>query len=354
MSTRNPILESFSQWMQRNFSAPGTVGLFFFLLFGFLFLEFFGNFFMPIIVSIVIAYLFNSLVTMLERLKLPHILAVLLIYIVFLGLFAFLIFGLVPSLSKQLSNLISELPDAFAKSQTWVNALMDRYPTLFSQSVLDHVSAFFKEQVSNIGQYAFKFSLATITNVVSVVLYFILVPLLVFFFLKDRKVILNWANQFMPKDKSLVMTVWQDVNEKIGCYIRGRVIEIFIVGVITVIAFGILGLNYAILLGSLVGVSVLIPYIGAILVTIPVLAVGLMQWGLSPHFLYLLIVYTAIIIFDGYILVTFLFSESMDLHPIVIILSVVIFGALWGFWGVFFAIPLTTFFDAVLRAWPRR
>ena len=72
--------------------------------------------------------------------------------------------------------------------------------------------------------------------------------------MKDSKPILNWFNQFMPKDKSLVLQVWSEVNEKIGCYIRGRVIEIIIVSVITSVAFALLGLQYAVLLGFLVGI----------------------------------------------------------------------------------------------------
>lgn len=353
MTTKNPLVLSFSQWMQRNFSTPGTVGLFFFLLFGFLFIEYFGAFFLPVIISVVLAYLLNSLVLFLERWKVPHLLAVGVVYLVFLGAFLYLILGFFPMLWRQLSGLIGELPHAFAKSQVWVNDLMRSYPKIFSGAVVQHVSEFFKGQVGKVGEYVFQFSIATISSVVQVVMYLVLVPLLVFFFLKDSKPILRWMNQFMPKDKSLVMTVWSEVNEKIGCYIRGRVIEIIVIGIITSVAFTFLGLQYAVLLGSLVGLSVIIPYIGAIVVTIPVMIVGLMEWGLTSHFLYLVIVYSAIIVFDGYVLVTILFAETMELHPVVIILSVVIFGGLWGFWGVFFAIPLTTFFNAVLHAWPR-
>lgn len=353
MTTNNPLVKSFSQWMQRTFSTPGTIGLFFFLLFAFLFIHFFGSFFLPVIISVVLAYLLSSLVAVLERWKIPSFISVTVVYLIFIGLFLYLILGLIPSLWKQMSTLVVELPHAFTKSQSWVTDLMQRYPKIFSATLINHVSAFFKDQVGRIGQYVFQFSLATISNVVTVVLYLVLVPLLVFFFVKDRKSILKWMSQFMPKDKSLVLTVWSEVNDKIGTYIRGRVIEIIIIGILTSIVFKLLGLQYSVLLGSLVGISVIIPYIGAIVVTIPVVIVGLMEWGLTSHFLYLLIAYTAIIIFDGYILVAWLFSETMNLHPVVIILSVVVFGGLWGFWGVFFAIPLTTFFNAVLHAWPK-
>lgn len=349
----NPILQSVSKWMQRNFSDPGAVSLFFTLLIGFLFIEFFGSFFLPVIISIVIAYLLHSVVRLLERWRCPHLLAVIIVYVIFLGLFIYAILGLMPSLWKQSTHLINDLPHAFAKSQAWVTDLMHRYPRIFSATLIQHVSDFFKDQVSIIGQYVFQFSIATISNVIQVVLYLVLVPLLVFFFLKDSKPIMQWFAQYMPKERGLVLHVWSEVNEKIGCYIRGRVWEILIIGVLSTLIFGLLGLEYAVLLGSLVGIAVIVPYIGAIVVTIPVVAVALMQWGLAAHFLYFLIAYIAILIFDANLLVPILFSETMSLHPIVIILSVVIFGGLWGFWGVFFAIPLATLVNAVLRAWPR-
>ncbi|MGB2465802.1 MAG: AI-2E family transporter, partial [Porticoccaceae bacterium] len=114
------------------------------------------------------------------------------------------------------------------------------------------------------------------------------------------------------------------------------------------------GLNYAALLALLVGLSVLIPYIGATVVTLPVLLVGYMQWGYSADFLWLFLVYGVIQFLDGNLLVPLLFSEVVNLHPVAIIVAVLFFGGIWGFWGVFFAIPLATLVKAVYNAWPRK
>ncbi|MGB0669405.1 MAG: AI-2E family transporter, partial [Porticoccaceae bacterium] len=104
----------------------------------------------------------------------------------------------------------------------------------------------------------------------------------------------------------------------------------------------------------LVGLSVLIPYIGATVVTLPVLLVGYMQWGYSADFLWLFLVYGVIQFLDGNLLVPLLFSEVVNLHPVAIIVAVLFFGGIWGFWGVFFAIPLATLVKAVYNAWPRK
>ena len=248
---------------------------------------------------------------------------------------------------------MSELPGAFTHGHQWVTALMKRYPVFFSDTRLQQTIVFIQNEFATTGQIALKHAWAFIPNLITAILYFILVPLLLFFFLKDSETILRWFAQFLPKHRSLVTDVWNDVNEKIGCYVRGRVIEVIAVGVATLITFAILGMKYATLLGVLVGLSVIIPYIGAVVVTIPVVIIALMQWGMEPHFFYLMIAYAVIILLDANLLVPLLFSETMDLHPIVIILSVLVFGGIWGFWGVFFAIPLATVADVILRAWPR-
>jgi putative permease len=91
----------------------------------------------------------------------------------------------------------------------------------------------------------------------------------------------------------------------------------------------------------------------ALVVTIPVLMVGFFQWGWGAVFMWLAIVYGVILFIDGYLLVPVLFSEAVNLHPLAIILAVLVFGGLWGFWGVFFAIPLATLIKAIYNAWPR-
>ena len=129
-------------------------------------------------------------------------------------------------------------------------------------------------------------------------------------------------------------------------------LEISIVGGVTYVAFAWLGLNYAVLMATLVGLSVVIPYIGAALVTIPVAAIGLFQFGWEGEFFWLMASYGIIQALDGNVLVPLLFSEVVNLHPVVIIISVLLFGGLWGLWGVFFAIPLATLLKAVFSAWP--
>jgi putative permease len=172
--------------------------------------------------------------------------------------------------------------------------------------------------------------------------------------LKDKTRLINSFVKFLPDNRKLANQVWNEMNGQIMNYIRGKIIEILIVGVVTYFTFFFMDLRYSALLAVLVGLSVLIPYIGAAAVTVPVAVVALFQWGISVDFAYLIVAYLIIQAFDGNLLVPILFSEAVNLHPVVIIMSVLIFGGMWGFWGVFFAIPLATLVKAVLNAWPSR
>ena len=198
-----------------------------------------------------------------------------------------------------------------------------------------------------------KLSLASIMNLVSLGIYAFLVPLMMFFMLKDKRELLQGVSRFLPRNRNLAFKVWTEMQQQISNYIHGKLLEILIVALVTYLIFLIFGLNYPLLLAFAVGLSVLVPYIGAVLVTIPVALVALFQFGISPTFWYIIIAFAISQLLDGNLLVPYLFSEAVNLHPLIIIISVLIFGGLWGFWGVFFAIPLATLVKAVVNALPQ-
>jgi putative permease len=175
--------------------------------------------------------------------------------------------------------------------------------------------------------------------------------MMVFFILKDKKELLAGFEKVLPTKRRLITQVSTEMNQQIINYIRGKMVELFIVGLSTYIAFAIMDLRFAAVLGFLVGLSVLIPYIGAAVVTVPVTIVALFQFGLTPDFYAVMIAYGVIQALDGNLLVPLLFSEAVDLNPVYIIVAVLFFGGLWGFWGVFFAIPLASLVKAVINAW---
>lgn len=340
----------FRRWFQRNFSSPATIVLSMLLLVGFVFILTLGDILAPILWALVIAYLLEWLVAALEKRGMKRFWAVLLVFVGFVTTALLIILGLVPLIWQQGSKLVTELPSIGLKAKNAVLALPEKYPNMVSTEQVNHILNSISSELGSLGQGLVSASFSSLMGVASVLIYIVLVPLLVFFFMKDRNLIFNWFGQWLPAERQLAESVWSEVNRQIGNYIRGKVMEIIIVGSASYLAFVIMGLNYALLLGVLVGFSVLIPYIGAALVTIPVVLIGFFQWGFSQPFYVLFVVYMVIQILDGNVLVPLLFSEAVSLHPVAIIGAILLFGGLWGFWGVFFAIPLAILVNAVLDA----
>ncbi len=347
------MLEYLRSWYQRHFSDPQTVTLSLFLLGGFAIIIFAGQILAPLLASIVIAYLLDGAVTLLEKSRSPRIVALTLVFSVFLALLLLLLFVFIPVVSKQITQFFKDLPSMIGQGQQLLMQLPERFPNLINEEQVSEIISTIRSEVIAFGQDLITRPLASVVGLITILVYLILVPLLVFFLLKDKAIILRWMEGFLPEDRALTNEVWFEVNQKIASYVRGKVVEILIVMSFTYVTFSFLELQYALLLSVMVGLSVIIPYAGAAVVTIPVAFVAYAQWGLSSEFFYVLIAYTIIQFLDGNVLVPLLFSEVVNLHPVAIIAAVLFFGGLWGLWGVFFAIPLATLVNAVINAWPR-
>ena len=341
-------------WYKRYFTDPQASLLVILLAFGLIILVTMGKMLAPLLAALIIAYLLEGAVSKLQAKDISRFISVNVVYSLFLVFMAFILFGLMPLLSKQVSQFFQEVPEMMRNIQGLLLRLPEQYPDLVSEEYVWELNSNLRDSFSALGQNVLSFSLASMPAVVTILVYLILVPLMIFFFLKDKVVVINWMASFLPKERHLVNEVWVEMDAQIGNYVRGKFNEILIVGIASYIVFVILGLNYAFLLAMIVGLSVLIPYIGAAIVTLPVALVGYFQWGLNAdyNFTWLMISYFVIQFLDGNVLVPILFSEAVNLHPIAIIVAILVFGGLWGFWGVFFAIPLATLVKALINVWP--
>ncbi|RUQ33730.1 MAG: AI-2E family transporter [Candidatus Competibacteraceae bacterium] len=343
-----------SDWFRRLFNDPQAIILTIMLALGISVVLIMGRDLAPVLASMVIAYLLEGVVQLLQRrLHLPRWLAVVVVFVLFIAFVLFLLFGLLPLASQQLTQLVQQLPNMIVKGQNLLLSLPALYPEFITEAQVLEVINAIRAEIATWGQKALSWSLAAGIGFITVIVYLVLAPLLVFFFLKDKELILDWLHGFLPRDHTLGQQVWREVDRQMGNYVRGKFMEIMVVWIATFIAFTTMGLQFAMLLALMVGLSVIVPYIGAVVVTVPVALVAFFQWGWSSEFLWLLGVYLIIQGLDGNLLVPLLFSEVVDLHPIAIIVAVLVFGGLWGFWGVFFAIPLATVVQSILKAWPR-
>ena len=308
----------------------------------------------PVYIAIVLAYFLEGVVAKVEMFRMPRFAAVCLVFSCFMAGFVYLLFYLMPLITQQAVELVQNIPAFISRAQTHIMRLPEKYPQLITQNRIQEIMFTIQKELLVYGQNLLSVSAASVVSIVSALVYLFLVPMMVFLFLKDKKKLVDWVLQYLPKDRHLSIRVWDEIEMQIGNYVRGKFTEVFILWGISYATYETMGLNYAMLLSVFMGLSVIIPYIGATLVTFPVLLVAYFQWGLNgDNFMYAAIAYSIIQALDGVVLVPVLFSEAVNLHAIAIIIAILFFGGLWGFWGVFLAIPLATVVKAVMTAWPQ-
>ncbi|KZN12179.1 AI-2E family transporter [Marinomonas sp. TW1] len=315
-------------------------------------LAFWGGILAPVLIAIVLAFLLQGLVERLQRMGLGHTSSVLAVFIGFMTSCVVFISVMVPIIWRQADRFFKDAPRMFTDLRDVVQRFAEGHSEIVSQTAIDEVINSLANESTNLGQWIVSFSIASIPSLFSLVIYLVLVPLVIFFLLKDQRSILTYLTSWLPKERKMMRRISHEMNDQIANYIRGKFIEMLVVGVVTYLVFLMFGLRYAELLALLVGLSVLIPYIGAAAVTIPVVLVAFYQFGAQNEFIYVVVAYLVVQALDGNVLVPLLFSEAVNLHPLAIIIAVLLFGGIWGFWGIFFAIPLATLVKAIINAWP--
>ena len=345
------MLEILNNWFKRHFSDPQVVFLVVFLVLSFGIVISFNDTLTPVFSAIVIAYLLEGIASLLNRFIKHRLVSVIIVFVGFLAVLMITFFVITPLLWDQITDLIRDTPKYIEQGRQLLLRLPENYSFISEQSITA-VIAQIQSELTSMGKSVLTFSLNSIQGSIIIMIYLILAPLLVFFFLKDKTMILGWFLNFFPENTQLSTQVWKEMDQQIGNYVRGKFWEITIISALCFTTFTFLGLKYSLLISLLVGLSVVVPYVGATLVTIPVALIAFFQWGWTVDFAWLMLAYGIIQALDGNVIVPLLFSEVVNLHPVAIIVAILFFGGLWGFWGIFFAIPLGTLVNSVIRAWP--
>lgn len=341
-----------SIWLHRYFGDEEALLLAIIILTSLLLVWFLGDVLAPFIVALILAYILQGLVTTLTNWRLSRIWAVIVTFTAFIGLIVALSIFIVPPILSQVAAVIADLPDILGRGEALLTTTAEKYSAVVSESLLEQVFLELNQFAVSQGEALLANSLDSLPGLFTLIVYATLVFILVFFLLKDWQQLAMGVKGFLPTRRGAMRLIWSEMDEQLANYLRGKAVEIVIVAVVAYIVFLLFGLRYSLLLAVLVGFSVLIPFVGAFAVTIPVALVAIFQWGLEPQTFYLILAYVVLQLLDGNVLVPLLFSEAVNLNPVVIILAILVFGGVWGLWGVFFAIPLATFIKAVIVAWP--
>jgi len=335
-------------WLYQRINDTQLMMLLASLLAIFLLIVVLGDVLAPLFFAIALAYVLDGMVQLLVHLRMPRLLAVIAVCLTAFLMVMFALLAVLPLLSEQMMRLVQHIPDNVTHLRQSVHDFQIHYASWVNPLHLQQAMASLTDKLQEWGGLVLSASFASIPNVMALMVYAVLVPVLVFFLLKDKIVILQWSERFLPRERSLLGRVWLELDVQIGNYIRGRFWESMMVGLVMWMTYALMGHQYALLLGVLTGISVWIPFVGAALVTIPVILLSFFQWGNTDMTLYAILAYGVIQLIDANVVIPWLFSEVVNLHPIAIIVAVLFFGSIWGILGVFLAIPLAALIQSVL------
>ncbi|WP_338473124.1 AI-2E family transporter [Niallia sp. XMNu-256] len=303
---------------------------------------FFSTLFFPIIISGFLYFLLNPLIGLLQKMKLPRILAILVVYVVIIGIISLLVGNLIPMISKQIMAFANDVPFYYNQTMKFINQLSEteQFKWVMTQ---DYVSI--SNIVKELNDYA-----ATLPNritdsisgifsmVANIAVTIITVPFLLFYMFKDGDKFPGMVGKFFPASyRNEGLKTLKDTGETLAAYINGQVTVALFVGTLAFIGYLIIDLPYALVMALIVAVTNIIPYVGPILGGAPAVLIALFD---SPTKAILVIVVITIAQqLEGNVLSPLILGKKLDTHPVTIIVILLVAGNLAGLLGMILAVP---------------
>lgn len=305
----------------------------------------------PIVIAGLLFFLLRSPVRMLTARKVPKVLAILAVYLVLIGIVTLLMVTIGPKIQAQFGQLTASLPGFIQSAVTGSYELIqsERFASLLSSSNIniDELAA----RASEVGMSVLNFTSSYLSRFLGVVVNFVLVlvmvPFILFYFLKDGDRIHEGFIRLVPLNRrEQLRRLLEDLDKTIGLFIRGQFTVALCVGILLWIGYSIIGLKFAIILALISMVTNVIPYLGAILAAVPAVLVGLAQ---SPALAVKVLIVTVIAQqLEGNLLSPLIVGKGLNIHPLTIILLLLAAGSFMGPLGLLFAVPVYAVLKIIL------
>lgn len=299
------------------------------------------NIIVLVIISILLAFILKPLVQYLEFLKLPRGYAALISVISAVGLIGFLVYYFVPIISMQFDNLLIlfkdlRIQDLIAQIE---KKLSSTFPFIRRGEISKHFTKIIQSGIENLFIEISNF----IPKIFTIVAFILIVPFITFFILKDsRKLKIGLIGLLPNRYFEMAYEVFQKVTAELGKFVRGWIFDAIFLGVCIMIGLYLIGINNFVMLGVLAGIGHLIPYLGPIIGVVPALLVSYYQMGNFSLALPIIIVFVIVYTIDNGFVQPMIFSKSLKIHPVVIILLILIGSELFGILGLLLAVPSAT------------
>ncbi len=307
----------------------------------------------PFLVGFGLAYVLAPFVNFLEQRKIPRPVAILAFLLPLITLMPLLVFLVISGLVSELQVLIEKIPAMIEQVQMYSGVVIEKLteigievdPNIVANTITSQLSNIIRGLFATIGQIG-----KGIGGLIVVLYNLVFIPLSAYLFLADREEIMNWfRNQFGTRDRKRVDTFIDRLGVSLARFFRGTLLLMLIVGFIVGFSLWVLGIKYYLLLGVLAGVCNLIPNIGYVLSLIPALLIGLLSPAPVPSLIKIAGVYVGEQMLENFLLGPLIIGKSSKLHPVVVMIVLILGGAIFGFWGVILAVPLTIFIREFLN-----
>ncbi len=305
--------------------------------------------FLPILISLIAAFLLDPAVQFFEREKIGRTGSIFIVYslVFILGLVLLMLIG-PPNWQGMLQALKADFPRYFGRAVEFFNiklaSVQEHFPFVKSYDLTDKLRASAEEVLGMV-------LAQTPKSALRIGSLFLLVPLFSFFFLRDSRRIMRGLISLTPNRYfEMVVDIYDHISWQLTHFIRGRILEALIIGVVVWMGLSLTDIRYAPILGVIAGVTNLVPYIGPIIGMIPGLVIALVDLGMGGQFWWILCVYLLIaqVILDNFILIPILISKVSNLHPLLVILAIIMGGKLYGVLGMIIGVPIASIINIII------
>ncbi|MBW6508328.1 MAG: AI-2E family transporter [Desulfuromonadales bacterium] len=305
--------------------------------------------FLPILLAMIVAFMLDPLVRLIENRGVHRTLAIFIIYLLISAAITSLLLLIgPPNWRGMLQALKADVPRyisfAIVYLTEWLELAQKHFPFIAHYNLGDHLRNFSQTLIGAI-------LVQTPRSAMRIGSLLILVPLFSFFFLRDSRRIMRGLISLTPNRYfEMVLDIYAHVSWQLSNFIRGRIIEAIIVGLVVWAGLALTDIRYAPILAVIAGVSNLVPYVGPIFGMLPGITIALVDLGVGAQFWWILCVYILIaqIIVDNMILIPILISKVSNLHPLWVILAIIMGGKLYGILGMIIGVPIASIINIII------
>ncbi|MDE5976847.1 MAG: AI-2E family transporter, partial [Turicibacter sp.] len=301
----------------------------------------------PFFVAFLLAYIIHPLILWIDRSRLPRVLSVFLFYAIVFGSLYGLISWFLPTIIKEIHDLIINLPTYLTALQNQLLIFDKHFGLNISEILFSEYNTWVSALTEHIHEVT-SFTFNLVFSIIGSLMFIVIVPIALFYFLKDYEKIVHGLLNLIPKGYRLhAANLSNMLDQSLGSYIRGLALIMVCLSLMATVLLMIAGIDYALLFGFLIGLTDFIPFIGPFIGAIPVIIFSIsISWNKVIVVLVILAVLQAL---EGNFLQPLIIGRNLDIHPLFIMILMMLAGTFFSLKGVFFAIPVFLVIRTIVR-----